>query len=319
MNRIANKYYLIVYKGDSIRKSKMKLLLKPKPPYDFALHLKFFGFDRPTPELYKNGIWKRALRLKSGKLIALKVGMLGNVEKPRVEISVFNEIDEKEKREIKSKLSWIFSTEKDLKESYTFMDGDHILKRVKQKLYGLRPFNYSTVFEGVIKSIIQQQISLKGSMYITFRLIERFGDKVQIGKEVYYEFPSPDSLANASIDELRKCGVSRQKARYIKEFSEKVANKEFDPDALKKLPSEEIVTRLTQFKGIGRWTAELVIVTSIGKEALPADDLGARRAISKFYFNGKLISGNEMRKFAKRWGKFKGIITYYLICAERLK
>jgi len=245
--------------------------------------------------------------------------MLGNVEKPRLEVNVSNRIDEKEKREIKNKLSWIFSTKTDLKELYTFMDRDPTLKEVKQKLYGLRPFNYSTVFEGIIKSIIQQQISLIGSMYITSRLVERFGDKVQVGEEVYYEFPSPNSLASASIDELKECGLSRQKALYIKEFSKKVANKECNPENLKEFSSEEIVKRLTQFKGIGRWTAELVIVTSTGKEALPADDLGARRAVSKFYFDRNLISGDELRKFAKRWGHFEGLVTYYLICAERLE
>jgi DNA-3-methyladenine glycosylase II len=283
------------------------------------LHLKFFSFDKPSPEVYENGVWKRALRLESKKLVPLKVRMLGNVEKPRLEVRIFNKIDGKEKREIKNKLSWIFSTKEDLAELYSFMDKDPVLKKVKQRLYGLRPFNYSTVFEGIIKSIIQQQISLMGSMYITYRLIERFGDKIQIEKEEFYEFPSPNSLSSTSIEKLKRCGLSRQKAKYIKEFSERAANNEFNPENLKKLSSEKIIETLTQFKGIGRWTAELVIVTSTGKEAFPADDLGARRAVSKFYFGKKLLSGDELREFTKRWGKFRGIITYYLICADRLK
>jgi DNA-3-methyladenine glycosylase II len=294
----------------------MRLVLKPRPPYDFNLHPKFFCFSKPCPEVYEGGVWKRALRLKSKKLAALRVRMLGDVEKPRLEVNVFN-IDEKEKQEIRDKLSWIFSIEEDLAELYAFMDRDPVLKKVKQGLYGLRPFNYPTVFEGVIKSIIQQQISLVGSMYITHRLIERFGDKVRIGEEEFYEFPSPSSLCDAGIEELRRCGLSKQKAEYIREFSRKVANNEFDPENLKELSSREIIEILTRFKGIGRWTAELVVVTSTGKEALPADDLGARRAVSKFYFD-RLISGDELREFTKRWGKFRGIITYYLICASRI-
>jgi len=296
----------------------MKLILKPKPPYDFTLHPKFFGFHKPVPEVYENGVWKRALRLQSGKIVPLKVMMLGSVDEPRLEANIFEEADAKEQREIKNKLSWIFSTETNFKELYRFMDKDPILKNVKEKLYGLRPFNYATVYEGVVKSIVQQQISLLVSMYMTFRLVERFGDAVKVGKEVYYEFPSPIILADATIDELKACGLSRQKATYIKGFSEKVAKGEFDPEALRNLSSEEIIAALTQFKGIGRWTAELVIVTSTGKEALPADDLGARRAVSKFFFGGKLISGDELRKFSEKWGKFKGMVTYYLICAERL-
>ena len=117
----------------------------------------------------------------------------------------------------------------------------------------------------------------------------------------------------------RPDSFSVEHLKVIKEFSEKVTNSEFDPENLKQLSSEEIMEMLTRFKGIGRWTAELVIVTSTGKEALPADDLGARRAVSKFYFGKKLISGNKLTEFTKKWGKFRGIITYYLICAERLK
>jgi DNA-3-methyladenine glycosylase II len=296
----------------------MKLILKPKPPYDFTLHPKFFGFHKPVPEAYENGVWKRALRLQSGKVIPLKVRMLGNVDEPKLEADILTEADAKERREINSKLSWIFSTETDLQELYRFMDRDRVLKNAKEKLYGLRPFNYATVFEGAIKSIVQQQISLLVSMYMTFRLVEKFGDRVKVGEDVYYEFPSARALANATADELKACGLSRQKTEYIKSFSEKVANGEFDSEALTSLSSEEIIEALTKFKGIGRWTAELVIVTSTGKEALPADDLGARRAVSKFFFNGKLISGDELRKFSEKWGKFRGMVTYYLICAERL-
>ena len=98
------------------------------------------------------------------------------------------------------------------------MEKDPILRKLKQKFYGLRPFRYATVFEGIIKSIIQQQISLIVSMHMTHRLIERFGDRVKVGKEEFYEFPSPNSLSNASIEELKRCGLSEQKAKYIKNF-----------------------------------------------------------------------------------------------------
>lgn len=295
------------------------MLLKPKPPYSFDLHLKLFSFNKPQPEVYENGIWKRALRLNSGKLVPLEVRSIGSVEKPKLEVIVLSRVGLSEKKELKNKLSWIFDTKRDLTELYDFMEKDSILKEVKRKLYGLRPFNYPTVFEGLIKSIIQQQISLIGSMYITNRLIERFGEKVEIDKKVYYEFPPSQSLARASLEDLKKCGLSRQKSSYIQGISKKIIQDKIDLEKWKELSSQEIIEKLMNFKGVGRWTAELTVVTSTGKNVLPADDLGARRAVSKFYFKGKLISGEELRKFSNRWGKFRGIITYYLICIERLK
>lgn len=143
--------------------------------------------------------------MESKKLVPLKVRMLGDVGKPRLEVKAFERMDEEETQEIKNRLSWMFYTKEDLTELYAFMDKNPILSKVKERLYGLRPFKYSTIFEGVIKSIIQQQISLVGSMYITYRLVERFGDRAEVGREEFYEFPSPESISNASIDELKRC------------------------------------------------------------------------------------------------------------------
>lgn len=297
----------------------MIFFLKPKVPYIFKPFLGFFSFDRPYPELWGGGVWRRAMRIKSGKLAPLKVRSVGVTDKPKLEVTIQSRVSEVEKREVSDKLRWIFNTDEDLAELYTFMDKDPTLKSVKQKLYGLRTFRYPTVFEGVIKSIIQQQISLVASMYMTNRLVEKFGDNIKVGEETFWEFPSPSSLAEASLRQLKGCGLSRGKSEYIKNFSEKVASEKFDVEGLKRLTGEEIVEKLTVLKGIGRWTAELVVVTSTEREALPADDLGARQAISNFYFGGTLISGDKVRKFTEKWGKFRSMITYYLICAERLK
>ena len=88
--------------------------------------------------------------------------------------------------------------------------------------------------------------------------------------------------------------------------------------SLKNLSYEKIIEKLMQFRGLGRWTSEMVIVTSIGLDNVnPAGDLGARKAISHFYNNDKLMSENEVRTLTSRWGKYKGIITYYCI-AEAL-
>jgi len=297
----------------------MILFLKPKPPYFFKPFLSLFSFDRPYPEVWDGEVWRRALKLKTGKLVPLKVQSVGIKNKPKLKVAIQSRASEGEKQEVRDKLRWIFNTDEDLTELYAFMDKDPTLRSVKRKLYGLRTFRYPTVFEGVIKSIIQQQIALIASMYMTNRLVEKFGDRIKVGEEIFWEFPSPSSLAEASLRQLRSCGLSRGKSNYIKNFSKKVASGEFDVESLKRLTGEEIVEKLMELKGIGRWTAELVVVTSTAREALPADDLGGRRAISNFFFDGNLISGDEARKFTEKWGKFRAMITYYLICAEHLK
>jgi DNA-3-methyladenine glycosylase II len=184
-------------------------------------------------------------------------------------------------------------------------------------LYGLKPPNYATVFEGVVKTIIQQQISLIGSMYIITRLILKSGERVNVGGEYFYEFPSPEALANMSLVDMKECGLSRQKATYIKEFSRNIVEEGFNPEEVKHIPAEEGIEKLTRVKGVGRWTAELVLVTCTNhKDVLPAGDLGVRRVISKFA-STDLMTEEEVRRFTQKWGKFKALITYYLICNEK--
>jgi DNA-3-methyladenine glycosylase II len=154
-------------------------------------------------------------------------------------------------------------------------------------------------------------------MYITSRLIQMLGEKVDVGNEKFYEFPSPESFSKSSLSMLKECGLSKQKATYIKKFSNKVVEDGFDIEEVKKLSISDGIEKLIQIKGVGRWTAELVIVTCTEhKEVLPAGDLGVRKAISNFA-SKDLMSEIEVRKFTKKWGKFKALISYYLICNER--
>ena len=277
-----------------------------------------YGSKEPLPEIYADGNWRRALRLKNGKLIPVEVEINRDVDKPELKILIHSKITKSEEKEIVEKIKWIFDTESDLKHLYKFMDSDPILRRVKENNYGLKHCSYSTVFEGIINAIIQQQISLKVAFHMTSLLVKKFGEHILINNKEFWEFPLPEKLADATIEDLKGCKLSRRKAEYIINFLRAVTKGKFDPELLKKLNHNQVTEKLMQFKGLGRWTAEVVIVTSIGLEGVsPAGDLGVRKAISHFYSNDNLMSEDEVRKLTDKWGKYNGIISYYLL-AEML-
>jgi len=292
----------------------------PKPPYDFDLSCSVFGFEKPMPDLYESGVWRRALRLNSGRLISVALRSVGTVEEPKIEIQCFSAVSETEKSELASKLDWMFSFSEDLSALYVFMEKDPILRDVKEKLYGLKAGSMgATVFESVVKTILQQQISLRVSFWMTNRLVTRFGENVKVDGRVYYDFSTASALAEASLEEMRQCGLSRRKSEYIKGIAEKVVNGEFDPEGLKKLSNEEVIKELKRFRGLGRWSAELVLCTGLKrKDVIPADDLGVRRTVSIFYFNGRNISGDDVRKLTEKWDAFKRGIIFYLICLGKV-
>ncbi|PKP60331.1 MAG: hypothetical protein CVT88_03365 [Candidatus Altiarchaeales archaeon HGW-Altiarchaeales-1] len=293
---------------------KQIITIKPKPPYDIRSHWETYSSKNPQPQICENGVYRRALRIGNQKLIPFDVHLNDNVNDPRLDISIYSKVTESEQKELINKIRWIFNTEYDLNPLYKFMESDPLLKEIKNKHYGLKPDFCSKVYEGTIKAIIQQQISLRMAWTMTWRVIQKFGDCIKKDGQEFWEFPSPKKLSEAKIEEIRECKLSGRKAEYIIDFSKLVSENKFDSESLKKLNHDEIIDRVTQIRGLGRWSAETVIVTSIGFENMnPAGDLGARKAISHFYNKDNLMSEEEVRKFTEKWGKYKGIINYYLI------
>lgn len=293
----------------------------PKPPYDFELNCRVFGYEKPMPEVFEEGAWRRAIRLDSGKLIPVALRSLGTIEEPKIEVkSFFQTISEQEREELSGNLDWIFSFSQDLTALYAFMDKDPVLRDLKLKFYGLKAGSIgATVFESLIKSIIQQQISIRVAFSITNKMVTRFGENVEAEDTVYYDFPTAKRLAEATLEDIRQCGLSWRKAEYIKGIADQAADAEFNPEGLRSLSNEQVAETLKKFRGVGTWTAEMVLSAGLKRNAcIPAGDLGVRRTISRFYSDDEILSETEVRRIAEEWGEFTKDIVYYISCTERV-
>ena len=289
-------------------------IVKPKSPYNIKLHFENYSDSEPQPYLYADGVWWQALRLNNSRLIPTEVILNKSIDEPRLKVNVFKNTSSLEDTEIIRQIKRVFNTEYDLKSLYKFMNKDPILKKIKDNYYGLLPSSLPSVHEAIIAVIIQQQISLKVARHMSSLVIKKFGDCIRVKDKEFWAFPTAFKLASAKIEDLRTYKLSGRKAEYIRDFSKAVASGQFDPKSLRKYSYAEIIDKLTQFRGIGRWTAEMVIVLSISLDNMnPAGDLGARKAISHFYNNDELMSEDEVRTLTDRWGRYKGIITYYCI------
>ncbi len=291
----------------------------PKPPFDFELNCRVFGYDKPMPEVYEEGVWRRAVRLVSGKLIPVALQSIGTIEEPKIEVKVFQTVTEQEEEELKKKLDELFSFSQDLIALYAFMDKDPVLRDLKVKFYGLKAGSIgATVFESIIKSIIQQQISIRVAFSITNKMVTRFGEQTEAEDIIYYDFPTPKRLAEATLEEIRQCGLSWRKAEYIKGIATKTADAEFDPEGLRALSNEQVAETLKKFRGVGTWTAEMVLSAGLKRNAcIPAGDLGVRRTFSRFYSDERILSETEVRNIAEEWREFTKDIVYYISCTER--
>ncbi len=113
---------------------------------------------------------------------------------------------------------------------------------------------------------------------------------------------------------MRKVGLSTSKARCITEFSRRIASHEFNLNRLAQMDDSQVVAELTKFRGIGKWTAEYVLIRGMGRvNSLPADDLGIRRAVSQAYFKSRRVSAEDVRvTLTRKFAPFSGIAAFYL-------
>jgi DNA-3-methyladenine glycosylase II len=288
------------------------------PPFNFDLSAKIFVNGDPQVRRYEKGIFRQVIRV--GTLTLVSVESVGTVEKPKlsVELRANRKLSEASIEKARKIVSHLFNLDFDLTSFYAEARNDTMMKRVTSKLFGLKSPTTQFAFEALVDSIVEQQISLKVANTFERRIIKKWGDCLKLGDEVFYAYPTPKNLSTATQEELRSVGLSERKAGYIRNIATIITEGKLNLETLKtKKNVNDIIEELDKIKGVGVWTAELTMLRGMSRlEALPADDLGLRRTISRYYCGGKPILSSEARKIAENWGEWKGLAAYYLIVAE---
>lgn len=156
------------------------------------------------------------------------------------------------------------------------------------------------IFEGLISSIISQQISTNAALTVKSRLKELLGEI------------NPHIIDKTSIGEIQKCGMSHRKADYIKGIAEAAINGIIEFDNLSILEDQEIIRELTRIKGVGEWTVEMLLIHSLERpNILSYKDLGIRRGIMKLYGLSQL-SKEEFEVYRKRYSPYGTTASIYL-------
>jgi len=158
-------------------------------------------------------------------------------------------------------------------------------------------------YESLVEAIITQQLAGSAAKAISNRFRSLYGKS----------FPKPIDVINTSDSKLRKTGLSRMKIGYIKELSKAIESKKLKIRSLSKLSDEEIVEQLTQIKGIGRWTAEMFLIFSLGRmDVLPVGDLGLRKGVQLLNSSSELPSAAEIEELAEKWRPYRTVATWYI-------
>jgi len=179
---------------------------------------------------------------------------------------------------------------------------DKIMKKLINKYSDNNLTTRKDVFFSLCKSIIGQQISVAAanSVFLKFRLACK-------GKI------NPKVVNLITKSKLKKCGLSRQKIRGIKELAKKYVNKEFNPNLIKNMNDEEAIKYLSELRQIGRWSAEMILLFTYNRPNIwPVQDIGLLRAISNNYKKQYLPPENFVNKLYKKFSPYCSVATWYL-------
>jgi DNA-3-methyladenine glycosylase II len=177
---------------------------------------------------------------------------------------------------------------------------DKILGEAMDRIGPLQREVIPDVFEALVNAIVGQQISMKAWATIWERMRDRLSGV------------TPESVALASIEKVQACGVSMRKASYIKGIADRVLSGELDIPGLYSLSDQEVCRTLTALKGIGIWTAEMVMIFSMQRpDVFSWDDLAIHRALRLLYRH-RVVTKKLFEKYRRRYSPYGTVASLYL-------
>ena len=296
--------------------------LEALPPYSFELtvHNPAGWYWYNPLEVFSNGrIWA-ALRLSSKAVVGLRLESLGSVDRPRVLATVFSrqKLKDSEMAEASDMVAECAGLDEDVTEFYEEVREDPVLRYAIEDLYGMKrgAILRSDVFHSAILAITLQNAPIKRTDQMLRLIITNYGQKLFFDGKSTYTWPAPQSIIEATTEELsEKCKVG-YRAEYLRSIAEAVCDGKCPTlKELAQMPFEEARAKLMKLKGIGEYSAEVILPHT---EAFPVDIWSAQIFWKLFFLKEpmppKLEATQLVRKHAeKRWGRWRGLAFVYVL------
>jgi DNA-3-methyladenine glycosylase II len=286
------------------------------PPYNFDLTLhKPAGWWWSTPdEVFENDVCLTITRF-NGELLGLKIWSTGTLQKPRIHCTVFSKanVDASEKQSITHMVKRALKTEEDLTEFYKLSQKDDILQGVVKDLYGMHTVGWPELFPALILAVTLQMAPMKRSNQMMDLLIANFGDQARFDGKTMRYWPSAETIATSTVKELKTKAKLGYRAANLIAIAKALQNGFPTMDELWAMEPEEAKKKLVTLRGIGDYSAELVMP----RMGFPLDVWSAK--IFHVLFFGKEPENPRkaiplLKQTAEeRWGKWRGYAFVYVL------
>jgi len=300
----------------TIPKSKNAINLQPVPP--FRLDLTVWALRRRPENIvddWDGQSYRRVLALADNRPAEIIVTQETSPEKPKLQIVVAGVRLRPEVRAVVvSAVERMLGLRSNLTGFYRLASRDIRLGRLVQRFRGMKPPRFPTVWESVVNGIACQQVTLTLGIRLLNRLGEICGLPSRASDRPAQAFPRPEDLAEMDVKALRQLGFSGQKALALCELAQSVSQGELDLEALTAEDDETALAQLQRLRGVGRWTAEYVLLRGLGRlHIFPGDDVGARNNLRRWLHLTRALDYEGVGRTISRWRDYGGLVYFHLL------
>ena len=288
------------------------------PPTDFTLCVRrYAAFGRDEANRLDEAGALRFVRALDGERYLAIVRGTGTPAAPtaRVEILGTAPPGTQVRARVREEVRWRLGAPFDLASFEQSARRDPVLSRLVKEFRGYRPPLAPEPFESLVTSISAQQVNLAFAFATRSRLVRAFGPAVRTPEGgIFSAFPAPTDLAGARTSHLRAMQFSGTKTRAILALARRLRRAPLSLAEVATWEDARIHETLVAMHGIGRWTVDWFLARGLGRaDAWPAGDLGVRKAVARFYFDGEDQPEDTVRAFGERFGGHRNLAAHYLL------
>jgi DNA-3-methyladenine glycosylase II len=302
---------MTVARSRSLRPQPERRVFELRPPWPFRLDLTAWALRRRAQnaiDRWNGRSYERTL-LVSGAPLELAVTQLGRASAPRLEVVVRGAgIGSAAETDARIALVRLLGLDVDLSGFYARAARDRLLAELAHHYCGLKPPRFPTIFECLLNAVACQQLSIAAGL----TLLNRLAAAARAPTTRPNAFPAPSDVLRLSRSALRTLGFSERKAETIVELANAAAAGELELEVFEQLDDAAVVDALIQRHGIGRWSADYVLLRGLGRlHVFPREDSGALAGLRHFLVGTELE--DDPGAALVRWAPDAGIVYFHLL------
>jgi DNA-3-methyladenine glycosylase II len=296
----------------------MKLHPAPRAPFHLEATVRVLQ-RRPDNrvEKWQDGRYRRLFATDAG-LVLVEANNAGTIAAPEIRWRVLaGQPDEATVTRLDRALGRVLGLDIDPAPLERQARAEAPLKANARALAGMRPPRFADWYEAFGNVIPFQQVSLEAGIAIVGRFIERFGESLALDEQRYFTFPAPARVAEAKVETLRECGLSRTKANALVAIASAIASGELSRERIASLSTADALAKLRELRGIGPWSAGLALLRGLGRlDVFPPGDAGAQKGLARLLRLDE--TGESLGEVAERFGRYRGYLYFQSLGANLL-